>query len=63
MIIYDDDGIGYDVVYKVDIENAISEIESHITKGIFGAYADHYSQGLGDAVEIIRKYVEGGEKE
>ena len=63
MIIYDDDGIGYDVVPRQAVEEAIAEIESHITKGIFWAYADHYSQGLGDAVEIIRKYVEDGEKE
>ena len=61
MIIYDDDGIGYDVVPRKAVENAISEIESHITKGVFWAYADHYSQGLGDAVEIISKHIKDGD--
>ena len=61
MIIYDDDGIGYDVVPRKAVEEAIAEIESHITKGVFGAYADHYSQGLGDAVEIISKHIKDGD--
>ena len=69
MIIYDDDGIGYDVVSTQSVKDAIAEIEEqrksiHISAfvgcRIKGEYDDLYlngkHSGLLLALDIIRKH-------
>ena len=60
MIIYDDDGIGHDVVPRQAIEDIITEIQTEYNK-----HSDEwsYQAGLYFAIDIIRKLIKDGEKE
>lgn len=53
MIIYDDDGIGYDVVSTQSVKDAIAEIDK---KANSGQWSEAVIYGMSKALDIIRKH-------
>ena len=58
MIIYDDDGIGYNVVSTQSVKDAIAEIEK---KANSGQWSEAVIYGMNKALDIIRKHTKVGE--
>ena len=63
MIIYDDDGIGHDVIPRQAVENAIAEIEKIMEIEPIDKSLNARIQyiALSKAVDIIRKHIKDGE--
>lgn len=55
MIIYDDDGVGYDVIPRQNIEDAIAEIQRVYNDD--GEENTIWACRLRNAIEIIRKHM------
>ena len=60
MIIYDDDGIGYDVVSTQSVKDAITEIEKKVNSG---QWSEAVIYGMNKALNIVRKHTKVGNTE
>ena len=60
MIIYDDDGIGYDVVPRQAVKDVIAEIQTEIDDNVTIPEAIDFNAGLKFALDIIRKHTKVG---